>query len=152
MLKTLSLSEKKAVYYVLLESRSPLGPSRTTVKVIVGVGVLTGTAGLIYGAMRFVAPLPPKRLRSGKRPPRSTPRSSKSNPSPVPHRKDTPEKLCYSCTQMDQLVHGFICCSAGGISYRSFYPLSSPWMSLRKEIYPDQSGAKPRRRMLNESN
>ena len=62
MLKTLSLSEKRAVYYGPLESRSPLGPSRTTVKVIVGVGVLTGTAGLIYGAMRSVAPLPPKMI------------------------------------------------------------------------------------------
>ncbi|KAI0261397.1 cytochrome c oxidase subunit IV family [Gloeopeniophorella convolvens] len=60
--KTLSLSEKKAAYYVAFGPhgpRAPVNPPGTSVKVLAGVTVLIGTAGLLYAGVRSVAPPPP---------------------------------------------------------------------------------------------
>ncbi|KAH9980815.1 COX4, subunit IV of cytochrome c oxidase [Lactifluus volemus] len=63
--KTLSLSEKKAAYYVAFGPhgpRAPVSPPGTTVKVVIGVSVLIGTAGLLYGGIRSIAPPSPKTI------------------------------------------------------------------------------------------
>ncbi|KAI0294244.1 cytochrome c oxidase subunit IV-domain-containing protein [Multifurca ochricompacta] len=63
--KTLSLSEKKAAYYVAFGPHGPrasANPPGTTVKVLTGVSALVATAGLLYAGIRSIAPPPPKTI------------------------------------------------------------------------------------------
>ncbi|KAI0253473.1 cytochrome c oxidase subunit IV-domain-containing protein [Lactifluus subvellereus] len=63
--KSLSLSEKKAAYYVAFGPhgpRAPVSPPGTTVKILAGVSVLIGTAGLLYAGIRAIAPPSPKTI------------------------------------------------------------------------------------------
>ncbi|KAH9987467.1 cytochrome c oxidase subunit IV family, partial [Russula compacta] len=62
---TLSLAEKKAAYYVAFGPhgpRAPVNPPGTTVKIITGVTVLIGSAGLLFAGIRAIAPPSPKTL------------------------------------------------------------------------------------------
>jgi len=63
--KTLSLAEKKAAYYVAFGPhgpRAPVNPPGTVVKILTGITVLIGTAGLLYAGIRSMAPPPPKSI------------------------------------------------------------------------------------------